>query len=385
MMDQLTISVKLVLLLLLQVLASVDALSTSPATPSFPVISTTTTNTNLPFSFASHLANKQITVDDTTIITSDKIILTYLEINGWLLTMNNGMMVLIDPILEGPLDFFGMPMLFQGTKRVLPTTGLMELLPLQHIDCLLLTQGLDDHAHIPTLTKLRQSKHFPKDVPIVAPPSAQSALKQSGWYGSTSNIRFLDHGQETRILNQRCNVDDDDTVTTSLSIQATTGALVGPPWQRRENGYILSCAKRPSSNSTTATTTTSTTTTTNTATTQPPMISLYIEPHVEFHPPELSKYAPVDVVITPTTGQALPMLELVHGPKDSIRLIKTLRPRFVVPMPNGEIDIAGLVAQFVTTVGTPKDFERGMALRKNNLTIPTLVSVEPGQDIVLEL
>jgi hypothetical protein len=225
---------------------------------------------------------------------------------------------------------------------------------------------------------------------IVAPPSAQSALQQSGWFDkSTSNIRFLDHGQTTWIYHD----DITNPTTTSyhlppLSIQATTGALVGPPWQRRENGYILTCASRRSScssNGTTNTTTTATTTT-STATTKD-SISLYIEPHVEFNPLELSTYAPVDIVITPTTGQGLPAFELVHGPTESIQLIETLRPRYIVPMSNGEIDITGLVAPLVTTVGSPHDFQRGMVTTTTtrDMILPTMVSVEAGKDIVLEL
>jgi L-ascorbate metabolism protein UlaG (beta-lactamase superfamily) len=341
-------------------LPTTDAFSASPKTPTPTKIS----NTDNGPMFRTHVDNKQ-PVDVAMMTMTDKITLTYLEINGWLLTMNNGMTVLIDPILEGPLDF-GIPDIFKGTKRVLPTSGLTDLLPLQSIDCLSLTQGLDDHAHVQTLTKLRQCEQFPKDIPIVAPRSAQSALEASGWYGSTSNIRFVDHGQETIIIKQG------DTIPFNpapLWIQATTGALVGPPWQRRENGYILTAASS----------------TTDAKTKRP--ISLYIEPHVEFNPQELSKFAPVDVVITPTTGQTLPAFELVHGPKDSVRLIETLRPRYVVPMPNADIDTSGMAAPLVSTVGSPTDFERGVAKKKKKtgFSAPTIVPVKPGKDIVIEL
>ena len=43
--------------------------------------------------------------------------------------------------------------------------------------------------------------------------------------------------------------------------------------------------------------------------------SIYLEPHVEFDPDELARLAPVDVVITPTSGQSLAGFELVHGPE----------------------------------------------------------------------
>ncbi|KAG7367861.1 beta-lactamase-like protein [Nitzschia inconspicua] len=317
--------------------------------------------------------------------------------------MNNGMTVLIDPILEGPLDF-GIPDIFTGTKRILPTTGLTELLPLQHIDCLLLTQGLDDHAHVQTLTKLRNCDEFSNDTPIVAPLSAKSALEASGWYGTTNNIRFIEHGQETQIVPQQQQQQQQQGAartsrhhTTPLSIRATIGALVGPPWQKRENGYLLTCASSSSSSSSSDNTDTTPTTTTiaknnNSNKRKNPTVSLYIEPHVEFDPNELSRYAPVDVVITPTTGQTLPGFELVHGPKDSVHLIDTLQPRFVVPMPNADIDTSGWAAPLVRTVGSPTDFERGVAnngSRKrrgsDRSTTPTIVSVEAGRDVVIEL
>merc|ERR1712216_605156 len=53
--------------------------------------------------------------------------LTYLEINGWLLSAG-GVNVLCDPVLEGPLDF-GIPDIYSASKRVLPPTGLIDTLP----------------------------------------------------------------------------------------------------------------------------------------------------------------------------------------------------------------------------------------------------------------
>eukprot|EP00966_Prymnesium_polylepis_P215570 4992139-Prymnesium_polylepis.1 len=87
-----------------------------------------------------------------------------------------------------------------------------------------------------------------------------------------------------------------------LSVRATSGALVGPPWQRRENGYVIAPLQPGQSP------------------------SLYIEPHVEYDTAELAGLQ-VDAVITPVSGQGLPGFELVHGPDSSIELVKRLRPR----------------------------------------------------------
>jgi len=288
------------------------------------------------------------------------VVLTYLEINGWLLS-TCGITILIDPLLEGPLDF-GIPDLYQGKKRVIPSSGVAETLP--PIDCILLTQGLDDHAHVRTLQKLQK---LDPTVPIVAPLSAEGALRTSGfWKGgkagifrsqqSTPQVRFLKHQQTTIISPRKVEKEDGSTVT----IRATTGALVGPPWQRRENGYILQGSSSSSKDGP----------------------SIYIEPHVEFNARELRKLGPVDIVISPISGQTLPAFELVHGCEETMRLMEILQPKFLVPMQNGDIDTEGPVAKFVSEVGSMQEFER----RLSSSSLATkLVDVYPGKDIQIPL
>ena len=292
--------------------------------------------------FSSHVKSK------TTTSQNNEMTLTYLEINTWLLSMQ-GVTVLIDPLLEGPLDF-GIPDLYQGKKRVVPETGLTESLP--PIDCILITQGLDDHANVRTLRKLRS---LDPTVPILASPSAKRALKAAGFldHEIASQVRFLYHGDET-IIQPRTKLHNNNH---AIQVRATQGALVGPPWQRRENGYVLRTHDGSKSTSS---------------------LSVYIEPHVEFNELELSRLAPVDVVITPISGQALPAFELVHGPKDAIRLLEILRPKYIVPMQNGDIDTQGPVSWLVSELGSPDDFKRLLATYKFNSA--ELVDVKPGVD-----
>jgi len=278
--------------------------------------------------------------------TKNSAVLTYLEINGWILSMG-GLTILIDPILEGNLDF-GIPSLYQGKKRVLPGNGLIESLP--PIDCLLITQGLDDHAHVRTLQKLQT---LDPDLPILAPLFAKGALEESGF----DNPQYLKHSEEA-IIQSRGNT---ASTCSSVRVRATKGALVGPPWQRRENGYIL----RGSSESQSSL-----------------LPSIYIEPHVEFNAQELSELGPVDVVISPISGQTLPAFELVHGPKDTMRLVETLQPQYLVPMQNGDIDTEGPVSRIVSEIGSSRDFER--RLSSSNLNTE-LVKLVPGEDIEISL
>ena len=75
----------------------------------------------------------------------------------------------------------------------------------------MLTQGLPDHCHVPTLEMFR------KDIPIICPKSAVETLKKIGF----SSIKVLKPTEKTNYFN--------------LSFEATAGA----PVPQIENGYIV--------------------------------------------------------------------------------------------------------------------------------------------------
>lgn len=132
------------------------------------------------------------------------------------------------------------------------------------VDCVLLTQGLDDHAHTPTLKYMSTRR---PDMKYIAPPSAISVLKSCGIPDNC--VTVLSPGQ-THILTKKkeSSVPFGQNRGDTLKITATTGALVGPPWQAPENGYILQ--PEPTS----------------------PFdkpVSLYYEPHCMYDPAELSR------------------------------------------------------------------------------------------------
>jgi L-ascorbate metabolism protein UlaG (beta-lactamase superfamily) len=252
--------------------------------------------------------------------------LTFLEHNAWLMTLGRTT-ILVDPLLEGPLDF-GLPsIIYSASKRVLPPSGLAGCLP--SFDAIVITQGLSDHAHVPTLRALASRG---LSCPVIAPPSAAAALEAAGVPASIT--RLVGHGETVAVG--------------GVVITATKGALVGPPWQARENGYVLRAAPG-----------------------QPAFPSVYIEPHAEFDAQELSALAPVDIVITPVVGQFLPAFELVHDGNAALALCLALRPKTVLPMGNGEINAVGCTAGLVRSVGTVQGFGRmlersgiGAALRR---------------------
>ena len=182
------------------------------------------------------------------------------EINGWLLTMG-GTTILIDPVLEGVLDF-GMPALYSASKCSLRATGLLQELP--HIDALLITQGLDDHAHERTLRRLAVLE---PTLPVIAPPSSAtlvSRLFSHVTYIASRNRRLElpylgldalptlrlpedDACEDEAVIEPRPSVREGagprgsgaGAARAPLRVRATSGALVGPPWQRRENGYLI--------------------------------------------------------------------------------------------------------------------------------------------------
>ena len=92
---------------------------------------------------------------------------TYFGANGWLLEWS-GLRVLVDPWFRGPLVFPPGPWFFQGElSQALDLPG--------ELDLLLLTQGLDDHAHPETLELL------PRSLPVVGSLSAAKKVQQLGF------------------------------------------------------------------------------------------------------------------------------------------------------------------------------------------------------------
>ncbi|XP_031249585.1 uncharacterized protein LOC116107457 [Pistacia vera] len=94
--------------------------------------------------------------------------LTYLEGNSWLWDVG-GLKILVDPILVGNLDF-GIPWLYDAAKKFLKNFQLSDL---PEVDCLLITQSLDDHCHLKTLEPL--SKMSP-NLKVIATPNAKPLL-----------------------------------------------------------------------------------------------------------------------------------------------------------------------------------------------------------------
>lgn len=204
---------------------------------------------------------------------------TYLETNTWLLSLGS-LNILLDPVLSAPLDF-GIPLLYSGSKVKVDGKQFLKEVS-QSIDYVLLSQGLDDHAHTPTLKEIRRTLPGMK---YIAPSSALPILQSCGI--DSSCVTILRPG-ETTVLAKG--------TSRAVSITATAGALLGPPWQQKENGYVL----RPA----------------DSAATFP---SIYYEPHCNYDTEEVAALR-ADYVITPVVAQELPYFTLVRVSSLSLSL-----------------------------------------------------------------
>jgi L-ascorbate metabolism protein UlaG (beta-lactamase superfamily) len=248
--------------------------------------------------------------------------LTWLDSNSWLIEMG-GQRILLDPWLVGPL-VFGTPLFFKLDRpkpRQIP----------ENIDLILLSQGLPDHAHPPTLNQLD------RNIPVVASVNAAKVVKELGY----RNITSLPHGESF-------------TIPEKIKITATPGSPIGPTLL--ENGYLL--------------------TDLNTST------KLYYEPH-GYHSPVLKEMAPVDVVITPIVDLEIPVVgSFIKGGKSALELMEWLKPKVIIPTATGgDVTFEGFLMSIIRVRGTVDDFRSLVA--QHNLSTKVL-DIIPGDRLELE-
>jgi L-ascorbate metabolism protein UlaG (beta-lactamase superfamily) len=250
--------------------------------------------------------------------------LTWLDSNSWLLEIGSKN-ILIDPWLVGELVFGKAKWFFRGYRNT-------DRIISDRIDLILLSQGLEDHAHPPTLEKLD------RNIPVVGSPNAIKVVKNLGYTTVTS----LNHGESF-------NFDD------LVKITATKGSPIGP--NLIENGYII--------------------TEINTG------YHVYYEPH-GFHPPELKEYAPIDVVITPLINLELPLIgPIIQGQKTGLELAKNVQPQVMLPSAaGGDIMFEGLLLKFLKATGNLDDLRQ--SLQANQLQTK-VIEPTPGVKFILPL
>ncbi|MCS6942145.1 MAG: MBL fold metallo-hydrolase [Geminocystis sp.] len=237
--------------------------------------------------------------------------LTWLDSNSWLIEISQ-IRILLDPWLVGALVFGNLPWLFEGRKRS------SHSLP-ENIDLILLSQGLEDHAHPPTLRVLDHN------VPVVASISAAKVCEGLGY----THITRLEHGQ-THIFRE------------TIAITAVPGAPVGPT--TIENGYIIRDIVTGE--------------------------SIYYEPH-GFHSPSLQQQPPVTAVITPLTSIRIPFVgPVIKGGEEAVKVCRWLKPQYLLPTAaGGDIEFQGLLARILKTEGSLEAVQKSLSLANLATTI----------------
>lgn len=250
--------------------------------------------------------------------------LTYFGANSWLVELGR-QRILIDTWLVGPLVFGNFDWLFKGE---LP----QPLGPLpEEVDLILLSQGLEDHAHRPTLEQLDRT------IPVVASHKEAKVAEQLG-YTQVTPLTF----HETF------------TLANQIEIRAMPGAPIG---LQLENAYLL---KQLDSGT-----------------------SLYYEPH-GFPCSQLKDYAPVDVVISPVVNLELPIAgAIIKGYTTALELAQWLRPQVFLPTAaGGDVQYEGFLISLLRTVGNVDEL-RSRLVQQN---LPTqVIDPQPGQAVELTL
>ena len=214
---------------------------------------------------------------------------TYLGSNGWVIEFADSKIV-IDPWLMGDLVFPPGKWFFKGyLKEEIPTPT--------NVSLILLTQGLPDHCHLPSL------KRFDRKTKIICPKSAYQSLKNIGF----KSIEIMRPSDKITIGNIR--------------IETTSGA----PVPQTENGYIVEHKEG----------------------------SFYIEPHGFFD--KRIRPRKLDAVITPTKSLKLPILgSFVKGAEVIPELINAFDPKFILSSTiGGEAEYSGVLNNFIS-VDNPK-------------------------------
>lgn len=246
--------------------------------------------------------------------------LTYYGANSWLLEFES-LRILIDPWLVGSLTFGGQTWFFEGT-HTLPTA-----IP-EQIDLILLSQGLPDHAHPPTLKELDRS------IPVVGSKSAVGVVRGLGY----SDVTAIAPGETHQIQD-------------ALKIQATAGA----PVPQTENGYLLQGLTSAK--------------------------TLYYEPH-GFSDDQRLAQASVDVVITPIVDLEIPLAgAFIKGNQTTLELLRSLQPRYALPTAAGEgVEYSGVIDKLLSVKGGPEEFRQQL---KTAAIATELLDAPPQQAIVL--
>lgn len=257
---------------------------------------------------------------------------THLECNGQLWQIDLGvktLSIVVDP-LASQLDF-GIPWGYRANKKSLSEEATIDLICNANPTHCLLTMGLDDHTHMPTIILLQERLPL---LEYVVAPSAEKKLLDSGV--DANKMTVLKHGQSYQLISEAL-------------VTATPGALVRPPWQMRENGFLLQTMKDNTEE-------------------RDDSLSIYYEPHNDIVLDDIeSMKLRADIMVMPVTEQSLNrQFTLVYGGERALQIAEALKAACIIPLGNGVLNSEGPLAQLVQDRGNIHEFKQLLNDRNDN-------------------
>ncbi|KAA8497984.1 hypothetical protein FVE85_5569 [Porphyridium purpureum] len=250
-----------------------------------------------------------------------------LESNTFVFRTADGKRVVVDPWLVGTLTFGENKGFYEAEKKwiVQSESGKKPPVDVEHFDAIVLSQGLPDHAHPPTLKKLD------KNIPVYAQPQAAALCRALGY----KSVTEIEHADTVSVLDGK------------LTITAFPGALVGPPWSKRQNAYLMDFKDAG--------------------------VRVFYEPHADVPLDEFrAAWAALkcDVVVLPVKRASIPALgdyPLVKGGDSALEIVQVVRPRLFIPLENDPYKSSGWLDQFIMSRGEIQEFEAKTSARNVRL------------------
>lgn len=251
-----------------------------------------------------------------------------------------GTTLLIDPWLEGDL-VFATPSFFRSSKPARSSEEDPTRFDASAVSAIVLMQGLPDHAHPPTL------KTLPRDLPVIAPNSAENLLQDLGF----SDITLLSAGTDTSPV-----------PGAPIHIAAGRGSIVGPPWSEPQFALVFTFGTGDSA------------------------LRIYHEPHGNHDPDFLAKFdGRIDAVLAPIKASSLPILanySLVNGIPQALELCDMVRPPACIAFDNAGGDASGFLSNFVKQKGSYEQFTDAVAARPH-LSHMQIIKPSPMTEVVI--
>lgn len=269
-----------------------------------------------------------------------EVVITHYANNTFTLT-HASKTVLLDPWLTDDLVFLT-PKFFLAKKSP-KGASLASALDPNTISAIILTQGLPDHAHQPTLEKL------PRTIPVLAPNSALPLLRSLNY----QRILPLQPGDGPIPVPN----------VTGLSVTPAKGSIVGPPWSEPQLALLLEAADANGN-----------------------VTTVYHEPHGVHDFDFLRNFrGRLDAVMASCVASTLPVFgnyPLANGVKEAVDLCRITLPKSCVVYDNTDEDQTGFLTYFLHKEGDLEQLKHALA-KEENLNRLQVLPAHIGEPITI--